>query len=151
FKQLSYFTWFTPTGRPELFTDAIIAPDGTPTDLYEPVKQLNSEVKALGPTLVGLDSLEFYVHGPDQFQQEPVPTDFVAQLGADDNVLVSRLVDRESGRQYLMLVNNDFRAGQSIELQLDGITAVEEVSRVDGSSTAHSVAADGSFTFDLDV
>lgn len=150
FKQLSYFTWFTPTGRPELFTDAIIAPDGTPTDLYEPVKQLNSEVKALGPTLVGLDSLEFYVHGPDQFQQEPVPTDFVAQLGADDNVLVSRLVDRESGRQYLMLVNNDFRAGQSIELQLDGITAVEEVSRVDGSSTAHS-AADGSFTFDLDI
>src|SRR5690606_19005869 len=43
FKQLSWFTWWQPTNRGEVFTEAIMTADGQKTDLYEPVKQLNSE------------------------------------------------------------------------------------------------------------
>lgn len=134
FKQLSYFTWFTPTGRPELFTDAIIAPDGTPTDLYEPVRQLNSEVKALGPTLMGLDAVEVYLSGPDLYGRPGIPDGFIGQVAADDDVIISRMVDDERGRQYLMVVNNDFTAAQSVDLHvLRGVKQVEVVSRSDGS------------------
>lgn len=149
FKQISYFTWFTPTGRPELFTDAIIAPDGTPTDLYEPVKQLNAEVTALGPTLMGLDATEVYVHGPDLFQQQAVPSDFVVQFGDDDNVLVSRMEERDTGRQYVMVVNNNFVDAQDVEVQLTGgMTQVEVISRVDGTPQA-ATATDGIVSFTI--
>ena len=41
-KQLSFFTWFTPTSNGgEQFTDGIIAADGTPNAHYETIKTLN--------------------------------------------------------------------------------------------------------------
>lgn len=149
FKQISYFTWFTPTGRPEAFTDAIIAPDGTPTDLYEPVKQLNAEVKALGPTLMGLDAVEVYLNGPDLHGQPGIPDGFIGQVGADDDVIVSRMVNGATGRQYLMVVNNDFTAAQNIDLHvLRGVKQLEEVSRTDGS-TRTLTSRNGKFQLEL--
>ncbi|WP_163541771.1 discoidin domain-containing protein [Occultella kanbiaonis] len=149
YTQLSYFTWFTPTGRPETFTDAIIAPDGTPTDLYQPVSDLNAEVHALGPTLMDLDAAEVYLHGPDLFGQPAIPDGFIARFADDDNVIVSRMVDSETGRQYLMVVNNDFTAEQQVELRLrGGVRDLEVISREDGSSQP-LFARNGRFALDL--
>lgn len=149
FKQLSYFTWFTPTGRSETFTDAIITADGKRTDLYEPVKALNGEVRAWGPTLMRLDARDVYVHGPDAHGMPTPPDGFIAEFGEDDDVLVSRMVDRESGRQYLMVVNNDFTDSQQVDLHLtQGTKRIDRVSRTTGALEPMT-SVNGKFSLDL--
>lgn len=149
FKQISYFTWFTPTGRGEIFTDAIITADGKRTDLYEPVKQLNAEVKAWGPTLMKLEARDVFVHGPDAHGQPVAPDGFIAEFGDDDDVLMSRMVDRTTGRQYLMVVNNNFQASQQVDLHLlQGVKSVDKVSRDDGTLSPLT-SRNGKFSLDL--
>ncbi|QBR87893.1 LPXTG cell wall anchor domain-containing protein [Microbacterium wangchenii] len=133
YKQLSYFTWWTPTNRGEPFTDAIMTADGRKTDLYEPVKQLNSEIQALGDTLMRLDAEQVYLSGT-AYGQPTVPADFFVQSEGDGDLVLSRMIDRESGEEYLFVVNNSFTAEQSMELSFDEtIGALREVSREDGS------------------
>lgn len=133
FKELAYFTWWTPTGRGQTFTDAIIAADGQKTDLYEPVKQLNTEIHALGDTLMGLEAEEVYLSGT-AYGQPTVPADFFVQSEGQGDLVLSRMVDRETGEEYLFVVNNSFTAGQDMELTFDdSIGAVREVSREDGT------------------
>lgn len=149
YKQLSYFSWWTPTGRSEPFTDAIITADGKKTDLYEPVKQLNSEIQALGDTLMGLNAEEVYLSGT-AYGQPTVPADFVAQSSGDKDLVLSRMVDRETEDEYLFVVNNSFTAGQTMQLTFDdSISAVREVSRVDGSLGEPIVLDDQVLTRDL--
>lgn len=64
-KAFQYFAWGTPTnGVPEnAFTSGIVDAQGNPTELYEPVCQINREIHALGTTLVKLDALEVYHSG----------------------------------------------------------------------------------------
>ncbi|MBO5068758.1 MAG: discoidin domain-containing protein, partial [Roseburia sp.] len=78
YKQLAYFTYCTPEGQAESFTSAIIGTDGKPTDLYEPVKEINRQVMNLSPTLINLDAVEVY-HSGQLDGQEAVPADFFAQ------------------------------------------------------------------------
>ena len=137
FKQLSFFTWFTPVNRSEPFRDGIIAADGTPNAHYETVKTINHEILAIGETLVKCDALEVYFNGPDTYGQPSVPADFFVQADKRDSVILSFLRHKETGRNYLMVVNNNFSAKQEVELTFDkAITSVSEVSRTDGSLKA---------------
>lgn len=137
FKQLSFFTWFTPVNRSEPFRDGIIAADGTPNKHYETVKTINHEILAIGKTLVKCDALEVYFNGPDTYGQPSVPADFFVQADKKDSVILSYLRHKETGRNYLMVVNNNFSAKQEVELTFDkAITSVSEVSRTDGSLKA---------------
>lgn len=132
YKGLSYFTWFTPTNRSEVFTDAIITADGRKTDLFEPVKQLNSEIHALGPTLMRLDAREVYLNG-QTWGQEAVPADFLVHALSNDDLTFSYLRDRENGRNYLMVVNNSFTQPKDVSLRFDGqIGSLAEISRRTG-------------------
>lgn len=134
YKQLSFFTWFTPVNRNEPFRDGIIAPDGTPNAHYETVKTINHEILAIGETLVKCDALEVYFNGPDTYGQPSVPDDFFVQAEKKDTLILSFLRHKETGRNYLMVVNNDFSAKQDIQLTFDkAITSLSEVSRVDGT------------------
>ena len=137
YKQLSFFTWFTPVNRSEPFKDGIIAPDGTPNKHYETIKTINHEILAIGETLVKCDALEVYFNGPDTYGQPAVPADFFVQADKKDSVILSFLRHRETGRNYLMVVNNNYGAKQEVELTFDkAITSVSEVSRTDGSLKA---------------
>ena len=137
YKQLSFFTWFTPVNRSEPFRDGIIAADGTPNKHYETVKTINHEILAIGKTLVKCDALEVYFNGPDTYGQPSVPADFFVQADKKDSVILSYLRHKETGRNYLMVVNNNFSAKQEVELTFDkAITSVSEVSRTDGSLKA---------------
>ncbi|MEQ7005409.1 discoidin domain-containing protein [Actinopolymorpha sp. B17G11] len=132
YKGLSYFTWFTPTNRSQTFTDAIITADGQKTDLFEPVKQLNSEIHALGPTLMRLDAKEVYLNG-QTFGQQPVPEDFFVHSLSDEDLTFSYLRDRENGRNYLMVVNNSFTQERDVSLRFDeAIGSLEEIDRQSG-------------------
>lgn len=149
YKKLSYFTWWTPTGQPETFTDAIMTADGRKTDLYEPITQLNAEIHALGPTLMRLDAEEVYLHGT-AYGQPTVPADFFVQSEGDGDLVLSKMVDRENGEEYLFVVNNSFSASQDVELSFDEtVGSVREISRADGAPGAATPLVDGRLTREL--
>ena len=52
YKQIAYFTWFTPSGRSEDFSGGIMTATGEKGPLYNPVRTVNKEVLALGETLI---------------------------------------------------------------------------------------------------
>ena len=137
YKQLSFFTWFTPVNRSEPFADGIISADGTPNKHYETVKTINHEILAIGETLVKCDALEVWFNGPDTYGQPSVPADFFVQADKNDSVILSFLRHKETGRNYLMVVNNNYSAAQEVELTFDdAIQSLSEVSRADGSLKA---------------
>ncbi len=137
YKQLSFFTWFTPVNRSEPFRDGIIAADGTPNAHYETVKTINHEILAIGKTLVKCDALGVYFNGPDTYGQPTPPSDFFVKADKNDSVILSWMRHKETGRNYLMVVNNNFSAKQDVELTFDSaIKSVSEVSRTDGSLKA---------------
>lgn len=133
FKQLSFFTWFTPVNRSEPFSDGIISADGKPNAHYETIKTINHEILAIGETLVKCDALEIYLNG-ETWGQPSIPEDFFVQPTDRKNYTVSFLRHKETGRNYLMVVNNNFSQKQTVTLAFDkAITSLSEVSRVDGS------------------
>lgn len=137
YKQLSFFTWFTPVNRSEPFQDGIIAADGTPNAHYETIKTINHEILAIGETLVKCDALEVWFNGTDTYGQPSVPAEFFVQADKKDSVILSFLRHKETGRNYLMVVNNNYSAKQEVELTFDkAITSISEVSRTDGSLKA---------------
>ncbi len=141
YKQISYFTWFTPVDRSEPFEDGIVSSTGVPNKHYAAVSEINHEVLALGKVLINCDALEIYLNG-ETWGQESIPEDFPVQPDDNKNYTVSLLKDRESGRNYLMVVNNNFSKSQTFALKLDSkITSLQQVSKTDGSLS--SVAIDG--------
>lgn len=141
YKQISYFTWFTPVDRSEPFEDGIISSTGVPNKHYAAVSKINHEVLALGQVLIGCDALEIYLNG-ETWGQESIPEDFPVRPTDNKNYTVSLLKDRETGRNYLMVVNNNFSQKQTVSLTLDSaITSLERVSKTDG--TLSNVAIDG--------
>lgn len=132
FKELSYFTWWTPTNRGQQFTDAIMTADGQRTDLYRPVRRLNRAIHELGPTLMRLDAEQVFLNG-DTFGQQPVPADFFVHAPAGANLTLSYLRDRQTGRNYLMVVNNSFTGPQDVTLTFDPkIRSLRRISRENG-------------------
>lgn len=133
YKQLSFFTWFTPVNRSEPFKDGIISADGVPNEHYETVKTINHEILAIGDILVKCNAEEIYLNGKT-WGQPSIPKDFFVQPGDRKNYTVSYLRHTETGANYLMVVNNNYNKAQTISLNFDSkIKSLSEVSRVDGS------------------
>lgn len=136
FKQLSYFTWFQPTNRDgEYFYDSIISAEGEPNpETYEPIKQLNGEIHTLGKTLIRLDSLEVHLNGAEYGGQTEIPSDFVFQPMDATQYTVSLMKDKFTGRNYVMLVNNDYTDPASFDINLNvDLPGLQRVSPQDGS------------------
>ncbi len=142
YKQLSFFTWFTPVNRDEPFSDGIISPEGVPNEHYYDIKEINQEILAIGTTLVKCDALDVWFNGSDTYGQPAVPEDFFVQADKNDRIILSALRHRETGRNYIMVVNNNYYREQEVELTFDkAITSLSEVSREDGS--LESLSMDG--------
>jgi len=127
-KNIQWFTWWTPTGGREPFTDAVIDPEGKKTDLYELVKNFNAQVKTLGPVLMTLDAVAVYHSGVVPEKMEKIPQDFFFKpADPDDAVVVSHMINQETGRQYVMVVNKDNRSLEyhAENLVLDGPKEIE--------------------------
>ncbi|MBQ1982654.1 MAG: Ig-like domain-containing protein, partial [Clostridia bacterium] len=131
-KQLSFFTWFTPVGQAEPFEDGIIDPDGTPNEHYYDIKKINHEILAIGTTLAKCDVIDVYMAGA-AYGQPTIPEDYFVQA-TEGAAIVSHFRHSETGRNYLMVVNNNYKVEKEIRLVFDKrITSLSEVSRVDGS------------------
>lgn len=133
-KQISYFTWFTPHDRSEPFEDGIISADGKPNPKYEFISRLNKRVHNVGKTLINCDALAVYEGQNTYSAIELIPKDFFVQ-NADkkQDITVSHLRDRNTGRNYCMVVNNSFEKSKKISLKFDdAIRSLQYVSYEDG-------------------
>lgn len=147
FKQISYFTWWTPTNQGQTFTNAIIAPDGTPTDLYQPVSEINGEAAALGPTLMKLDAVDVYHTGTLTAGTQKAPDNFFFKLNGSQKAILSYMRDKTTGRNYVMVVNKSFTNSETFSFIPDSrIGSITEVDKTDGQEKTVSKNDDGTYT-----
>ncbi len=115
---------------------SIIDSVGVKTDMYEPFRQLNSEMKQLGKTLIHLDALEVYHCGDSLWTgTQPPPADFIARVtDKKAEVILSRLTDKNSKKEYLMITNRSFLKPSQLEVKLTTpVKEVMEISKTDGN------------------
>ncbi|MBO4869873.1 MAG: discoidin domain-containing protein [Clostridia bacterium] len=134
-KQLSYFTWFTPYARSEPFEDGIITSDGKPNPKFEFICELDAKVLRIGKTLISCDAVEVYL-SRDRYGStvEKLPKSyFVRPDNAKNDFTLSRLRDRNTGRNYIMVVNNSFTDAQTFTLKFsEDIKSLQYLSYDDG-------------------
>lgn len=105
---LMYFTYFPPPPQSGVhFGDAIIRHDGTRDRKYWIVKGINSEVNALGPTLLHLTSRNVYHVGPG-VQTPPgtsgPPRGALVPSASAGHLVVGEFADTR-GARYVLLAN----------------------------------------------
>ncbi len=129
YKAVQYYTWFVPNSRPDddvIYTDAIIGKDGEPTDLYPVAKSIHTKIHNLGTTLVNVDAVEVYHSGNASKAKSYslIPKEFAVQPVDDEYAIVSLMVHRNTGRNYIMLVNKDLESSQTLDFRFNGISFV---------------------------
>jgi hypothetical protein len=131
-KGILYFVYWTWESGEE-HSVAIVDAKGQPGPLYPVVKQLNAEMRTLGPTLVGLTSTGVFHTGPT------IPTacrrlgsDAILQVPSDVPLVVGFLQDA-AGAQYAFIANRDHDNPVDFEARVKGhVVGAAEVSANDG-------------------
>lgn len=151
YKQLSYFTWFLPTHREETFVGSVVGEDGVPNpETYEAICDLNGEIHTLGRTLARLDAQRVYTSGCTHGDVEIVPDGFPILPTGGEELTLSLLTDRQTGRNYCMVVNNDYSQAVAPVLSAAGEAgALRRVSPETGEEEPVPLSADGTFTLSL--
>lgn len=131
-KGIMYFTYWTVNEKG--WGDGIIKSDGTRTERYEIVKAINSEVKALGETLLQLTSRKVY-HTTAQTPIGASPPDknaWVQKVEGGD-LVVGELQDAE-GKPFLFVTNasHDEAVEATVNLRAK-VKAIHEVSKSAGA------------------
>ncbi len=108
-KHVSYWKWSsTGNSTTERFTDCAVDAEGNPTDVYYHIKRANPVVHTLGETLYNCDAKEVYIVGSNLYGQETTPANFfVHSADSTKSLIFSYMKDKNTGRNYLMVVNND--------------------------------------------
>ncbi len=113
----------------------IIDENGAKTDLYEPFRILNGEMKQLGKTLIRLEAREVYHTGDSLWigTTQP-PANFLWKVSDDGaDVILSHLVDPNDGKEYIMVVNKSFKdAGRYTFNIKNSIKNIKEISKTTG-------------------
>ena len=124
-KSMTYFTWWT-TGFCDPKDYAIISPYGEKTDIYDDVASINGQILKVGPVLARLDALEVHHTGGTETgitRCKPEDVPLYAKPKARYGVIISLMNDRETGRDYIMLVNKNYSKEATYEFTLtDKIT-----------------------------
>lgn len=149
FKWIKYFSWYVPgsTGTDEhtYFMDAIMDREGNKTELYDAAAALNKEVHNVGETLVKLDAAEVYHCGSKSTNAvyKKLPETFFAQPVGDCHAIVSLFVNQETGSQYLMIVNKDFTASQTMRFRMHNVASLTELDKGTANGTLAPDFAEG--------
>jgi hypothetical protein len=134
-----WFPYWSATGLGGnlTFSTSMIDSTGAKTDLYEPFKILNGQMKQLGKTLINLDAQEVYHTGDSLWRGTNYPpAAFIAQvLDKSTELILSRMTDKTSGQQYLMVVNRSFKKPAAVNIQLsEQIKGAKEISSATGKA-----------------
>jgi hypothetical protein len=121
-KSMTYFTWWT-TGFCDEKDYAIISPYGKKTSIYNDVKEIDADILRVGRLLRRLDALEVYHTNGDESDirycnenNVPLYTPPEGKYG----FIISLMEDRETGRDYVMIVNKDYTNSRRCEFSVTG-------------------------------
>ncbi len=133
-KGIMYFTYWPPASLAQEGRFGIVDGDGNPARLYPIVQQLNSEIAALGPTLLRLTSTGVYHTG------EQIPAGTTRQgteaivRAPEDLPLIVGMFEDEEGNQFALVASRDYENPLEFELSLAAhIVGVHAISAEDGS------------------
>lgn len=133
-----WFCYATPTGQgDQKFMNSVIDSLGQKTDLYEPFKAFNSEMKQLGKTLIHLDAREVYHSGDSLWMGTKVPPSDFMLLPVDpkSEVILTHFRDQLSSKEYVMVVNKSFRESRTITFRVQNrVRRLKEISNVTGKA-----------------
>lgn len=119
----------------------VIDSAGVKTDMYLPFKQMNGEMKQLGKTLINLDAQQVY-HTGDSLWLGTVrpPADFIFKIQDEKaDFILSRMVEKISGKEYVMVVNRSFKKQQKMTFQVkDSVEKMKEISKINGKPVKSS-------------
>lgn len=146
YKNLKYFTWMSAVNRSEPFLDGVIKPNGERSDTYAGIAENNRKIKAVSNILGRLDAIEVYHGGPQRdADTRNIPKEWYVDSAGKENFIVSVMVDKYNGKNYLMFVNKNFNKDLDITFELNGLTALTDVT--DGRDNAKNVEiTDNRFT-----
>ncbi|HQT23211.1 beta-galactosidase [Daejeonella sp.] len=137
---LQYFTYWTPVSSAEDFRGGPITLEGKRSTVYDNIKTLNQEIKSLAGVFYGakVKSLQFFGNvipaGTKRMSVLPAPIRVFATEGK--TVLVSFM--ENGGKQFIVIVNTDYR--KKMSLTLTGDSSLKRVLK-DGSIVPASAYA----------
>jgi len=136
-KNLVWFTYWTPTGRGEKFTNAIIDSCGKKTDLYVPFQQLNRQISQLGKTLIKLDAVSVYHVGKEmQAGVIGLPSDFLLQpVNNGAEIIITDFEEKTTRRKYVMTVNKSTQHAEVVLVKLKAGIQIREIEPSSNPST----------------
>lgn len=117
-RAIQYFTYWTPVSTQWNFHRAPIETDGMRTEVYDRVRQVNRELRALAPVFAGAKVVEV-AHAGDALPRgtrsyQPVPPVVELDTGGKGAV-VARL--RDGAHEYLAVVNRELREPMELKLR----------------------------------
>lgn len=125
----------------------IMSLDGTRTEYYDRVSQLNREVRTLAPILCELRSAAVYHVGDIPRGARALPADDLIQSVHGADTLLG-LFDDAKGLQYVMLVNKDLSQGRRISIVFRKPVELIEFSRLTGLSRSRGCGSRFEFDFE---
>lgn len=134
-KDIKFFTWSTPPGSEGSYTEAIFDRNGNPTDLYYDVCNINKKIHKLGTALAACDAVNVY-HSKQKTAgaYDTIPDDLFVQVTNNADVIVSLMKERRSDGEYIMVVNKNFKAAQTIVLSLRNVPSVQLINDRTGNA-----------------
>mgnify|MGYP000962574459 FL=1 len=122
---IQYFTYWTPVSSQWNFHRAPIAADGTRTEVYDRVRQVNRELQNLAPVFMTAEVVEVAHAGeaaPRGTRRYQPALPVVALDTGGKGAVVSRL--RGERQDYLAVVNRELRESLELKIRFDDPVSV---------------------------
>lgn len=150
-KHVSYWKYSAEADNGmENYSVCPIDENGNPTAVYYHMQKVNPVIHTLGKTLINCDSKEVYLSGNNVYGQNAVPSEFFVQSADSSNSLIlSYFADKDTGRNYLMVVNNDLSKTVTAPLTFaSGINKVEILNNETGTWSEKSAGGNVNITLE---
>ncbi|MBQ7822942.1 MAG: beta-galactosidase [Bacteroidaceae bacterium] len=122
---IQYFTYFTPVGTVWNFNHAPITETLQRSEVYDRVREMNKEIKALSFIFLGAEVRSVSHTGNNipagTKRLETLPEPFTSVSSDGKGVLVSEL--ENNGVNYLVIVNRDLNGNQKITVECDDLVS----------------------------
>lgn len=146
-KDFKWFVWFTPPygGSGEHFITGILTPEMGKSEIYEGVKAANTMLLTLSPYLATTDAVEVY---HTNSEGDKLPNDFCITKTGSGQLVLSVMRDKESGKQYIVLVNKNMQKAATASMQINdkALTALWDLTS--GERTPISISG-GKFSVEI--
>jgi len=146
-----YFTYWTLPAWNLGNGPAIITSDGKRDAKYEFIRRLNGRLKALGPTLMQLESAGVYATAPLPPGLQGLPADALIKQAEGGPLLLGCFIGRKN-EAYVLVVNRSFKDRCVAKVTTSEKTVtVSEISQESAKPPQEARLADGAFAVSLEA